>query len=389
MNLRTYQADTLAAALERVKRELGRDAVILNTRTVRRGGLLGIGGRAMVEVTASAEINVLPRRPGGVRIPPQRKTGEPSVAEGAAMPAAISAEAVAGAPSDWRRELSELRSMVEGLVEETRASRSPCLPKQLHVIYRRLIAAQVASDLAARLLRRLQSEVSPAEWNDPEKLRSFLVDQIMRMLPTSGPLEICAAHRPHVVALIGPTGVGKTTTIAKLAAHYRLREHKKVGLVTIDTYRIAAVDQLKTYADILGVPLAVVLSPAELRETAAGMQGLDLVLIDTAGRSQKDDIRLSELKCFLQEIRPHEIHLVLSSTSSQANLAEAARRFGAAGASRVIFTKLDEAVGVGVMLDVLRMVKRSVSYVTTGQNVPHDIEVGRSDELARMIVGDL
>jgi flagellar biosynthesis protein FlhF len=181
--------------------------------------------------------------------------------------------------------------------------------------------------------------------------------------------------------------VGKTTTIAKLAAQYGLRMQKRVGLITIDTYRIAAVDQLRTYAEILNVPLKVVLSPTELGAALEELRDCDLVLVDTAGRSQNDAIRLNELRRFLTQAKADEIHLVLSTTNSQANLVQSAERFCKLGVDRIIFTKLDEAVGFGVILNVLRRVDRKLSYLTNGQEVPEHLEVGCSIAVADLITG--
>jgi flagellar biosynthesis protein FlhF len=189
------------------------------------------------------------------------------------------------------------------------------------------------------------------------------------------------------VALIGPTGVGKTTTIAKLAANLKLREGKRVGLITIDTYRIAAVDQLKKYADIIGSPLKVVGSPEDLRDAIHAMNDCEFVLIDTAGRSPSDTLKLNELKNFLAFARPDEVHLVISTTSSEACIESAINRFSDVRVDKIIFTKLDEAVHVGVVLNVIRKVGKSLSYVTMGQDVPDDIEVGRGRKLAQLILG--
>jgi flagellar biosynthesis protein FlhF len=181
--------------------------------------------------------------------------------------------------------------------------------------------------------------------------------------------------------------VGKTTTLAKLAATFKLRDKKKVALVTIDTYRIAAVDQLRTYANIIKVPLHVVLSPEELSDALAQCRGYDVVLIDTAGRSQRDCDRLDDLRQFIAMADPHEVHLVLSSTASQQVLEQAVDRFTKVRIDRIIFTKLDEAVSFGVLLNVVRRVNKQLSYVTTGQEVPHQIEPGRSERLADLILG--
>jgi flagellar biosynthesis protein FlhF len=219
-------------------------------------------------------------------------------------------------------------------------------------------------------------------------VREKIAEQIERLLPTAGPITRTKSAGPHVVALIGPTGVGKTTTIAKLAAKLKLDENRKVGLITIDTYRIAAVDQLKKYADIIGSPLKVVASPEDLRQAVASMRDCDFVLIDTAGRSPKDALKLNELKTFLDAAEPEEVHLVLSTVVSRESLDLAIDCFSKVRLDKLIFTKLDEARHVGAVLGVVRSVGKPLSYITVGQDVPADIEVARGRRLAQMILGD-
>jgi len=213
-----------------------------------------------------------------------------------------------------------------------------------------------------------------------------LCDYIASMVPAGGEITAVRSGRPKVVAMVGPTGVGKTTTIAKLAAHFKLRENRRVGLVTIDTYRIAAVDQLRTYAEIIDVPLEVVVTPDELTDAMARLDECDIVLIDTAGRGQNDAIRLNELKQFLDVAKPDETHLVLACNSNPTCLLQAIEHFGRIGIDRVAFTKLDEAVGFGVVLTVLRRIDKKLSYLTTGQDVPDDIEIGRGQRIAELIL---
>jgi flagellar biosynthesis protein FlhF len=188
-----------------------------------------------------------------------------------------------------------------------------------------------------------------------------------------------------VVALVGPTGVGKTTTIAKIAANCRLRGNKRVGLVTIDTYRIAAVDQLRTYAEIIGLPLRAVLSTAELKQAIAAMSDLDVILIDTAGRSQNDQMRLSQLRSFIDAADADEVHLVLSAAANPRVAQAALERFGPLGANRITVTKLDEAASFGMILNVSSASEAPVAYVTTGQDVPEDIAPADPVALARLI----
>jgi flagellar biosynthesis protein FlhF len=193
--------------------------------------------------------------------------------------------------------------------------------------------------------------------------------------------------RCRVVALVGPTGVGKTTTIAKLAANFRLKEKRKVGLITVDTYRIAAVEQLRTYADIIDLPMAVVSTPREMREAVTRMSDLEIVLMDTAGRSPRDEVKIQELRTMLIEAKADEVHLVLSAVGSAGGLKRTAEQFRPAGTTALVLTKLDEATSLGNVLPLLRASKLPLSYVTDGQNVPDDIEAADQRRLARMLLG--
>ena len=186
----------------------------------------------------------------------------------------------------------------------------------------------------------------------------------------------------------GPTGVGKTTTIAKLAANFRLRDGVKMGLVTVDTYRIAAVEQLRTYAEIIDLPMKVVTNSLEMRRALDELVGMDLVLIDTAGRSPRDELQIQELKRLLAEADVDEVHLVLNMTASLRSLKTTAEKFAAANTTSVIVTKLDEAACLGTLLSLSRNIDLPISYMTTGQNVPADIEPAAASRIARLVLGE-
>jgi flagellar biosynthesis protein FlhF len=288
---------------------------------------------------------------------------------------------------DLNKQVGDLRSVIDELVRETRAQKAPQVPEEVFDHYLQLIQNQVAEELAAEVVKDLRKSLRPEHYRNIDYVQEKLAEQIERMLPVSGPIKRTKAVGPHVVALIGPTGVGKTTTIAKLAANLSLREGRKVGLITIDTYRIAAVEQLKKYADIIGSPLRVVTTPQDLRHAIDSMGDCEYVLVDTAGRSPTDTLKLNELKNFLAAANPDEVHLVLSTTASQCCIEQAIARFSEVRVDKIIFTKLDEAVHVGVVLNVVRKVNKSLSYITTGQDVPNDIEVGRGRKLAQLILG--
>jgi flagellar biosynthesis protein FlhF len=395
MKLKTYQGKTMADALGQVKRHLGRDAVILSTRTFTRGGVFGLCARPVVEVTAVRDLADLPpamRRsraaqpaasaspsPTPREAPPPRS--RPTPAPPAAAPAPVEA---------LMAEIGSLKHLVSNLVQETRRSRSAqAVPGSLYDTYTGLVSGEVAECVAQRLIDSVRADLTERELHDADCVRGRLADALKNMLPTAGPIQLARPGEPTVIALVGPTGVGKTTTVAKLAANFCLREKKRVGLITIDTYRIAAVEQLRTYAQIIDVPLEIVVSPAQLREAVGRMSDCDVILIDTAGRSQRDAIKIRELRSYFEAVTPHETHLVLSSTCGASVLMEAIERFRGVGVDRVIFTKLDEAIGFGVILTCLQKANARLSYLTTGQDVPDDIEVGEPGRLAELILCSL
>jgi flagellar biosynthesis protein FlhF len=434
MDLKTYQARSMSDALAKVKSDMGRNAVILHTRTIKRGGLFGLGARSLVEITATNDARVMDARAAAKNLDDSSvlraaRVARPAAAEYlAAQPAAAphplplkKPEPAPSAPKEppvappsapvvadpeMRRDVEEIRTMVTDLLRQAQQARGPQVPGELLDYYTRLIGQDVAEEFTLQLLNRLsdrlrengseaqesdaagQASAAPAVPVGPDQVREELLKLVGETLPPAEPLRLAATDRPTIVALVGPTGVGKTTTIAKLAANMKLREGKNVGLITIDTYRIAAVEQLKVYAQILDVPLAAVVTPAEMLAAIGRMSDLDLILIDTAGRSQRDEPRIAELQELLSAAQPDQVHLVLATTAREATIREAIQNFSVLGVQHLIFTKLDEALGFGVILNVLNSVNMRLSYLTMGQSVPNDIEEGSARRIARLIVGD-
>lgn len=391
----------MGEALTQVKSVMGTDAIILHTRTLQMRRWLGLRRREIIEITAGKGLNVGARNlnraaPRKTAASPAAAYGRPSLRGAADVPRnavegsrqlmetpAANSAALLG----LTQEMTSLKAMVKDLITQTRHQQSPNIPEDLFDYYMQLVGNDVAQELACDIVKSLQKQLRPEHLAQPQIVQEKLAEQLEKLLPTSGPLIRKKTAGPHVVALIGPTGVGKTTTLAKLAANLKLREKHRVGLITMDTYRIAAVDQLKRYADIIGSPLRVVHGADELRDAQQAMSDFDFLLIDTAGRSPNDALKLNELKGLLAAAEPDEVHLVLSTTASADSLNLAAARFGDVRVDRIIFTKLDEAAHVGVLLNVIRKVNKSLSYITTGQDVPDDIEVGKGRRLAQLILG--
>lgn len=474
--LKTYRALSMAAALAEVKRDLGSDAVIVNTRTLRSGGVLGLGARNVIEITASTGAPRAADRPSARRPDPPaprpdrvpdaprpraapRQQAEPRPAstgftptvpralheaiaaprprpEPVAQPArqpepeAQAAVAVlesvvpdpAPPPPPARRlatpariapiddsaraaieeELSSIKRLVAQVLQTSRqtaarvqagsgvgavsgvgASTEPLMSMSV-----RLLDAQLAPDLAETLLGHVRDELSPAELADESIVREAVLRHLARAIPIApdSTLRRSDSGRPLTLALVGPTGVGKTTTVAKLAAALKLRHGKRVGLVTSDTYRIAAVEQLRTYATIIGLPLKVALTPEDMAQACEALADCDVILVDTAGRSQHDAERLDELRRHRDAAQPHQTHLVMAANCSEAVLGRAAERFRGLNPDRLLITKLDEAVVFGPIVNIASRIGLGLSFVTTGQEVPDHIERARADRLARLVV---
>ncbi|MBP63674.1 MAG: flagellar biosynthesis protein FlhF, partial [Planctomycetaceae bacterium] len=326
MKTRTYRANSIQAALDLVRRDLGPEAAVLHSQQVRSGLVSWLTGRRQVDVVASDDVNV------PSRLPPDFEANSGSV-----TPTADTLDFRRQYESDVKKQLANLNSLVEQLCERDDGSPQSELPDAFFQLFTDLIEAGVTQDLARDLIKQLQQTTDPAEAQDVNLLKARAVRFLEKDIPITGPIHV-ETGKTRLVALVGPTGVGKTTTIAKLAANYRLREKKRVGLITVDTYRIAAVDQLRTYADIIDLPMQVVSSPREMREAIMQLNGLDLILMDTAGRSPRDEIKIQELKSLLSEAKADEVHLVLSTAASAESLTKTAERFSEVGTTTLILT---------------------------------------------------
>ncbi len=377
MEVKTYRATTMHEALALVRRELGPDAAVLHTREVHTRRFFGwMAGPRQIEVTASADVNV------PSRLPPRRDADTPPVQPPAAGPPSQAGPELS---DRMQGQLTNLQAMVEELCQRSQDERRHDLPQELFRLFTELIDCDLSEELARELVERIRVETPGTELTDPVLLKARVGRMVESEIRVTGPIE-AASGRRRLVALVGPTGVGKTTTIAKLAANYRLREKRRVGLITVDTYRIAAVEQLRTYADIIDLPMQVVSTPREMREAVSQMDDLDLILMDTAGRSPKDEVKIQELRSFLTEAGADEVHLVLSSVASGRTLQQTAERFAAVGTTALVLTKLDEATGLGNVLPLLRSSKLPLSYLTNGQNVPDDIETAEAHRFSQLIL---
>jgi len=430
MQIKRYRGADMHEALQKVKRDLGNDAVILSTRKVRGGiGAFGLFGKPMLEVTAARDLDdadgsngslvnslsqVVQRgrlgrgaRPAGAdttendlvrHFLARNRTDTQSMlvplqddiqelrnllqTVGNAQQNALRDDA---ALTQMRRDLSDMRQMMQTLAMQSAGLREADFPENLVVLFQQLCFNGMEEKFARRLVEESAKTIPPAHLEDFAYVKIFLARMLMKIMKVTGGIRV-EPNQQRVVALVGPTGVGKTTTVAKLASEQLLKHRRKVALITVDTFRIAAVEQLKVYAKIMGVPITVVNNKTELDQAIRNFDDADVIFVDTGGRSQRDDLQMAELHTLFGGSEGMDIGLTLSATTKDADLAETTRRFGELPLASVVFTKLDESTVFGPIFNHAIRFKLPISFLTTGQKVPEDIETATKERLVDLLL---
>ena len=349
MKVKKYVGDTIQDTIFKVKADLGSDAIILNTRKYKKGGFLGlkIFGEKKVEVLAALEDDNSDVS--------NEKTLE---------------------------EIDKLKNMLNNMERERKkeGSYEENLSSEIADIYNNLLEQGVKENIAQELIEDLK--------DDNEEIN---IDQLKNNIKSAigNPAPINRGQSLKIIAFIGPTGVGKTTTIAKLAAKFALQEELEVGMVTADTYRIAAVQQLETYSDIMNIPLEVVYSEKELKEVINGkFEDFDLIFLDTAGSSWTDKMQLGRLKNFTDKDLVTETHLLISLNTKTEDINKILDNFSTLEPDKIILTKVDEASKYGDIINLRNKYNLPYSYITYGQDVPDDIVEADTNKLFEYLLGD-
>ncbi|MBT9172576.1 MAG: Flagellar biosynthesis protein FlhF [Syntrophomonadaceae bacterium] len=355
MKIKKYCVENVQEGMQQIKKDLGPDAVIIQSRKIREKGFRGLFSPVKVEITAAVDTSrpshTVPREP---ERPPEQKL---------------------------EREVGELKQLLSQLISGQQ-KRNIEEKGPFHRALQQLIDHDVEPALAQGVLAEIHQDYAVENALSDEVVRLILMKKIWERLRCA-PLP----ENARILSFVGPTGVGKTTTLAKLAARFALYHHKQVGLITIDTYRIGAVEQLRTYADITGMPIEVVMTPKDMPRALERLADRELILVDTAGRNSKNSLHISELASFLGLLPSAETFLVLAATTKMKDLKVIIENFRKTNFSRLIFTKLDETENFGTLLNVACHTGLPLTYVTTGQNVPDDLEVANSEKLAKLILG--
>ena len=403
MKIKKFTAHTESAAIEKVKDELGPDALVINIKKVQPTGFFAMFRKVVVEVTAAYED--VPAVQEARDVKPEVKSQNFDKIERAEKTKvsgnndvhkfeAATKDVKIAAQDDKIKMLQDMLyttgDMLARAQEQLSVSRhrSDAARKYqnnlVQVFYDTLVENGVTSGIADEILGDLDNLESD-ENLDINFLVKIVYNSIINIIGGSLPTQ--AASHPRKIAFIGPTGVGKTTTIAKLTAEFILKDNLDVGLITADTYRIAAVEQLRTYGDIFGIDVQVVYRPEDLQKHLKDLAMRDVVLIDTAGRSHKNSKHLSELQEMLEVMPDMEKYLVLSLTTKFEDMLDIVNTFSGLCDFGIIFTKLDETLQMGAVLNICHQTGKKLSYITFGQNVPDDIKKVEPNEVAMQLLG--
>jgi flagellar biosynthesis protein FlhF len=379
MQVKRYEATNIHDALAKIKRDMGPDAIVLSTKRLP-------GEKRLIEVLAAKDNG---REEQEIVTSENKKGPKGMIFDAEDREILVS----------LRNEIGEIKSLVRGAGRERLNEEIAEIKDGMNIffdalglrnkgegkhtpsqIYYYLLSRGLSREKAFRLLDEMHQGCLSQEMIDYDRGLKIVEDMLKGTFIERGEKE------KRVKVFLGPTGVGKTTTLAKLAARYSLEQKKSVGLITTDTYRIAAVDQLKTYARIMGLPLEVASGRETFHQSMERFHDKEFILVDTPGRSRAEGEYLSKLKDTLTGNWEMETNLLLSLTSSRENLMDVVGRFSVFGYDQIILTKLDECTRCGIFYDVVERASKPVSYISTGQNVPQDIEQASPVRLAELIM---
>lgn len=415
MTINKFQGKTEEEAIAKAKAEFGEDAVIMNVREVKPKGLFSVFKSSTFEVTAAMKEKDSYVNPASAMQNPQKlhdsinlaadetielpRSGETDFAktmQKLVKPAAPQKETMR-AMSEEKRLEERLDSLSERLEEKLSqaAPKEETAPKTptseelnfVRILYNTLIKNEVNEKYVNQILDEVEKFIRPG--NSVDTILSNVYQKLILRFGQPRTIEL-SNKKPKVVFFIGPTGVGKTTTIAKIASKYKVEYNKNIAFITADTYRIAATEQLQVYANILEAPMSIVYSEHELNEKLEKFAGYDLVFVDTAGFSHKNESQREDMKRLLQgldEQYAKEVYLVLSATTKYKDLLDIVDIYREITDYKLIFTKLDETTTYGNILNVKLYSKADLSYVTNGQNVPDDIEVFDTQKIVKQLLG--
>ena len=377
MKIKKFIAPSMQEALKQIKKEFGDDAIILSNRSVEDKE--HPEWKNAVEITAAIEKKDEPSS----EKPKFNDFVERSVSQSPAN--TISGTAMQSQLNVMQKEIGYLRDRIDFLINQIKYDHLPHIPKALQEMLKLLNNNGVNLTIANSMIEDIFTSLKGEELLEEELIFNKLLSKIKHYLQITGPIKF-NQNQTTVVLIMGPTGSGKTTTIAKLAALYKYTYSRRVALISADSYRIAAMEQLKAFAEIAKIPFVPVYNNNDLTEKINSLRKYELILIDTAGINSKNMKQMVALKETIRIAKADEIYLTLSSTTKYSDLAENLKNFSMIPFNGLIFTKLDETNSMGDMLNIAVDFEKPYSYITFGQDIPEDITLANRNELAQIIL---
>ncbi|WP_394187391.1 flagellar biosynthesis protein FlhF [Paenisporosarcina quisquiliarum] len=365
MKMKKYTAVTMTEAMSKVRADLGDDAVILNSKVVYTKGFLGLFKKKTIEVVAGMDKYETPLQP----VQPLQKE----------MISSVKKEEVVS--SELKKELSDIKMLVQSMQRPVETKK---YTEDIESFLQYLRNHEINEELITRIGDELFEHVNEIDSNKQSLSYRQIATQVLKEALIDVPFGGLSYQKKYINVL-GPTGVGKTTTIAKMAAHAVLQKKKKIGFITTDTYRIAAIEQLKTYAGLLQAPVEIVYNSEDFTKAMETYKDFDLVFIDTAGRNYKEVKFVEDVKKLIQFEDNVESYLVLSSTSKEKDMETIIEQFSSFPIEQFIFTKADETNSIGSMINLMIKYNKGLAYYTDGQEVPEDINEASVDSLLKLL----
>ena len=381
MQIKRYEVSTIKEGMAKIKDDLGPNAILLSSKTLKKGG------KSFIEIFAARDnyCSSISKLVGK-----KHKKRESAILDNDELflPFRTEIDQLKALIMDTRREmdirseLTELKDTLNTLFDIIGVQKNKTIPSHLSKVYYHLISSGISRQGAFHIIEELKNNYSQKALEDYQNVLDIAEDIIKRSIAVS----YKNIERKRIISFVGPTGSGKTTTLAKLAAQYLFADKLNIGILTTDTYRIGATQQLKIYAGIMDLPVKVVSGEEDFNESLDLFAEKDIILIDTPGKSCRDKNYLMKLKKFFSIDSPIETNLILNITADQENMIETVKKFGIINYDSIIFTKLDEVNNFGSIYNIIDYAGKPVFYVTKGQNVPQDIEEVNPAKLARLII---
>lgn len=374
MKIKTYIVNTLPEAYPMIFQDLGKDAIILKTKRIKQEGFLGFLRKKQLEVVAASDLSVEEKK----------ETPAVAVAQSVVVPK-VEQEVEMNPQQEVLKELSEVKGLIRNMVIGEKAVQN--IPPALDNWVTRLRDQEVDEDVIQFVVKKVKLKLENLDSVPTEELEQALLTILEQLIEEGIAVAQDGDSQPDFITLVGPTGVGKTTTIAKLAAARVLHGRQRVGLLTTDTYRIAAVEQLKTYANILNVPIEVVANPDSLETAMSSLKGCQIILMDSAGRNYLENEYIEEINQYLNFDAPQENYLVLSMTTRWRDMKHVIEKMKSVPIDKLILTKWDETTCYGAALNLLYHYPYPLAFLSIGQGVPQDIMPANATFMAKKILG--